>query len=230
MKSKASEKTSSSALAVRKPVKVNSSRPRGRPRPEDVADIEDKLLTIALQEFQDQGYGAASVTKIVKTAGMSKTTLYSRYPSKEQLFRAILKRQIERYSPWASLGVESGPLNLEQGLKAYANSTLKLSLENDELAVNHLIYSEIHRFPELGVAAAERTEIGIERIAEFIRQCAVAENVPCKDPDAVAEVFIHMIRGWYINVMLSKRPVSDSQRKQWVERAVRTLLLARSSW
>ena len=230
MKSKASAKSVSKTPAVRKTVKVESSRPRGRPRPEDVADIEDKLLTVALQEFQDQGYGAASVTKIVKTAGMSKTTLYSRYPSKEHLFRAILKRQIERYSPWASLGVDSGPLSLEQGLKAYANSTLKLSLENDELAVNHLIYSEIHRFPELGVAAAERTGIGISRIAEFIRNCAVAENIPCKDPDAVAEVFIHMIRGWYINVMLSKRNVSDAQRKQWVERAVRTLLLARADW
>lgn len=217
-------------MAVSKPVKAESRRPRGRPRPEDVADIEDKLLAVALQEFQDQGYGAASVSKIVKTAGMSKTTVYSRYPSKEHLFRAILKRQIERYSPWASLSVEGGPLNLEQGLKAYANRTLALSLKNDELAVNQLIYSEIHRFPELGAAAAERTGIGIKRIAEFIEKCAAAEKIPCKDPDAVAEVFIHMIRGWYINVMLSKRSVSDKQRKQWVDRAVQTLLLARADW
>jgi AcrR family transcriptional regulator len=57
-------------MAVRKSVKAKSGRPRGRPRPEDVADIEDKLLAVALQEFQDQGYGAASVTNIVKTAGM----------------------------------------------------------------------------------------------------------------------------------------------------------------
>lgn len=217
-------------MADSKPVRAKAKRPRGRPRPEDVADIEDKLLEVALQEFQEQGYGAASVTKIVKIAGMSKTTLYSRYPSKEHLFRAILKRQIERYSPWASLSADTGSLNLEQGLKAYADRTLKLSLENDELAVNHLIYSEIHRFPELGVAAAERTELGIKRIAEFIRHCAEAEQIPCKDPDAIAEVFIHMIRGWYINVMLSKRKVTDAQRKKWVDRVVSTLLMARSDW
>ena len=217
-------------MAVSKTVKSKSGRPRGRPRPEDVADIEDKLLSIALQEFQEQGFGAASVTRIVETAGMSKTTLYSRYPSKELLFRAILKRQIERYSPWASLTADAGPLDLELGLKNYANRTLKLSLENDELAVNHLIYSEIHRFPELGLAAAERTEIGIKRIADFIRACAVAEKIPCRDPESVAEVFIHMIRGWYINVMLSRRNVSDTQRKQWVERAVRTLLASREDW
>lgn len=217
-------------MAISKIAKAELKRPRGRPRPEEVADIEDRLLAVALQEFQEQGYGAASVTKIVKTAGMSKTTLYSRYPSKEHLFRAILNRQIERYSPWASLSSDTSLLNLEHGLKAYADRTLKLSLENDELTVNHLIYSEIHRFPELGVAAAERTETGIERIAEFIRNCADAEGVPCKEPEAIAEVFIHMIRGWYINVMLSKRNVSDKQRKKWVDRAVAALLMARQDW
>lgn len=149
-------------MAVRKPAKAESKRPRGRPRPEDVADIEDQLLAVALQEFQDQGYGAASVSRIVKTAGMSKTTLYSRYPSKESLFLAILKQQIERYSPWASLSIDiaSGTSNLEKGLKSYADRTLEMSLANDEIAINQLIYSEIHRFPELGAAAAERTSIG----------------------------------------------------------------------
>ncbi len=207
-----------------------AKRSAGRPRPEDVAEIEDKLLTVALQEFQQQGYGAASITKIVKTAGMSKTTLYSRYPSKESLFRAILKRQVERFSPWASLSSETEPLKLKQGLTNYANRTLELSLRNDELAVNHLIYSEIHRFPELGVAAAERTELGIQRISEYIERCAKAENTPCKEPDAIAEVFIHMIRGWYINVMLSKKHVDATQRKKWVDRAVRTLLSSRQEW
>lgn len=218
-------------MAVRKPAKAELRRPRGRPRPEDVADIEDQLLTVALQEFQDQGYGAASVSRIVKTAGMSKTTLYSRYPSKEHLFRAILKQQIERYSPWASLTVDtSGKPNLEKGLKAYANRTLEISLANDEIAINQLIYSEIHRFPELGRAAAERTELGIRRIAEFIERCAEADNISCKDAMGVAEVFIHMIRGWYINAMLSKRNVSESERTQWVNTAVRTLVSAREDW
>lgn len=213
-----------------KPLKAEARRQRGRPRPDDVADIEEQLMAVALLEFQQHGYGAASISRIVRTAGMSKTTLYSRYPSKEQLFRALLKRQIERYSPWASLDTSIGTPNLEAGLKAYANRTLALSLQNDEVAINHLIYSEIHRFPELGQAAAERTEAGINRVAEFVRQCALAEKIPCRDPHAIAEVFIHMIRGWYINIMLSRRTVTESQRQQWVDRAVRTLLLSRAEW
>lgn len=210
--------------------KTVTKRTRGRPRPEEVADIEDKLLTVALQEFQENGYGAASVTRIVQTAGMSKTTVYSRYPSKEALFRAVLKNQVERFSPWATLTVDIDNANLEKGLKAWANHVLKLSMKNDELAVNHLIYSEINRFPELGQAAAERTDMGIARIAQFIRDCAEAENIPCQDPEIVAEAFLHMVRGWYINNMVSHRKVSDAKRKKWVDSAVKILLVSRRDW
>ena len=54
--------------------------------------------------------------------------------------------------------------------------------------------------------------------------------MPCKDADAVAEVFILMLRGWYVNVMLTNRRSSASERGQWVRRAVRTLLSARADW
>ena len=226
---KAQAKSKIKAKSTTRP-RVKAKRTPGRPTQEDIADIEEKLLAVALQEFQAHGYGAASMTRIVTTAGMSKTTLYSRYPSKEHLFRAILKKQIQRYSPWASLDVDSVSPNLERGLKNYANRTLELSLKNDEVAVNHLIYTEINRFPELGEAAAERTAMGIERVAEFIRKCSQAEDMPCKDPQGIAEVFIHMLRGWYINVMLSNREVTEKQRKQWVNGAVKSLMLAREDW
>ena len=188
------------------------------------------MLEAALGEFLQHGYGGASMTRIVHAAGVSKTTLYSRYPSKEELFRAIVSAQIERLSPSASLRSDAGPLALEQGLISYANHMLKLSLQGDLLGVDRLIYSESCQFPELGAAAAERTELGIRRISGFIRECAVSDGIPCRDPKAIAEAFIFMIRGWYVNVMLSNRKVSSAQRENWVKRAVHSLLAARSDW
>jgi len=202
----------------------------GRPKLGDVAAIDDKLLAIALREFLQHGYGGASMANIVKIAGVSKTTLYSRYASKEELFRAIVHDQIEALDPPAALQSNVGPLDLEQGLNSYANHMLELSLQGDLLGVNRLIYSESHRFPELGAAAAERTELGITRIAEFIRECAKRDGVACKDPASVAEAFILMIRGWYVNILLTNRQVSSKQREQWVKRAVHTLLAARKEW
>jgi TetR/AcrR family transcriptional repressor of mexJK operon len=202
----------------------------GRPRPEDVTAIENKLVDVALDEFLRHGYGGTSMNQIVKVAEVSKTTLYSRFASKEQLFRAIIHQQIDFLAPSAWLQSDVGPLDLEGGLKSYANHMLELSLQGALLGVNRLIYSESHRFPELGAAAAEKTALGIKRISGFIQDCSSADGIPCKDPEGVAEAFILMLRGWYVDVILINREVSAQQRKLWVERAVHALLSARSDW
>jgi AcrR family transcriptional regulator len=212
------------------PAAARPKRSRGRPTSEDAVVIERKLLELGLREFLQHGYGGASMTRIVQAAGVSKTTLYSRYPSKGELFRAIVYAQIERLSPSASLRSDAGPLALEQGLMSYANHMLQLSLQGDLLGVDRLIYSESCQFPELGAAAAERTELGIKRISGFIRECAIRDGIPCRDPKAVAEAFIFMIRGWYANVILGNRKVGPAQREHWVKRAVHALCSDRSDW
>lgn len=207
--------------------KIKSQRLRGRPRPEDVAILESKLVQVALNEFLEHGYGGTSMARIVKVAGVSKTTLYSRFSSKEQLFRAIIQLQIDNSAPATFL---KSDISLEQGLKSYANQMVKLNLEGDLLGVNRLIYSESQRFPELGAAAAERTALGVKRISQFIQDCAKHDGVNCKDPDIAAEVFILMLRGWFVNVLLTNRKVSVAEREEWIERSVNILLTDRASW
>lgn len=211
---------------TKKPVR----RSRGRPKLEQVADIERLLLDVALEEFLEHGYGGASVSRMVRKAGISKTTVYSRFSSKEEIFHAIIERQIERLSPAELLITKSGPLGLEEGLRRYADHMLNVSMETELMGVNRLMYSESHRFPELGAAAAMRTRLGIKRIAEFIRNCAAEDNRSCRDPESVAEVFILAIRGWYIDVMLTNRKVTPKQRKQWVDRAINVLLSPCEQW
>jgi len=205
-------------------------RPRGRPKLEDVAQIESRLLDVALQEFLAEGYGGTSLTRIVKAAGISKTTLYTRFSSKEELFRAALQRQIEGLAAVAALRSPKGPLDLVRGLQAYGNRTLEISLEGDLLQVNRLIYSESARFPELGLAAAERTHTGIEDVTAFIRSCADADRIPCREPESVAQAFIFMLRGWYVDMLLTNTRVSVRQRQHWVDSAVHALVAGRAEW
>lgn len=206
------------------------SRTRGRPKLEDVAAIENRLLAIALGEFVAHGYGGTSMARIVRAAGISKTTLYSRYASKEALFRAIIRHQIERLAAHSNLEAKTGPLDLELGLRNYANGALEFSLRGEMLEVNRLIYSESQRFPELGIAAADASEMGIAQICRFIEQCAKADGIPCRDPRSVAEVFIFMLRGWFGHIMLRNRGVSRTAREKWVSGAVGTLVSARADW
>jgi TetR/AcrR family transcriptional repressor of mexJK operon len=211
-------------------VKGKRRRSRGRPTLEDVEGIESRLLAVALREFVRHGYGGTSMRRIVIATGISKTTLYSRFSSKEQLFRAIMHQQIDRLSAATSRGPHPVRPSLEKCLADYANSMLEVSLRGDLLEVNRLIYSESHRFPELGAAAADRTKLGIRQVADLIEKWAREDRIPCSDPEGIAEAFIHMLRGWYVNAILSNARVPSAQRERWVKRAVHSLISARREW
>ena len=205
-------------------------RSPGRPRQEDVALIERHLLDVALREFLKFGYGGTSINRIVKLAGVSKTTMYSRFPSKKALFRAIIRQQIEGLSPATSPDLTGAAEDLESGLKRFANRMLEINLEGDVLGVNRLIYSESHRFPELGEAGAEKTEFGIERLSHFIAECAAADGRRCRNPRAAAEAFMFCLQGWYVHLMQTNRAVTGEEREHWVDSAVRVLLTSCDHW
>ncbi len=203
---------------------------RGRPCLAETEKLEAKILKLAQDEFLAKGYGGASLNNIVKRASISKTTLYSRYASKAELFTAIIEQQIDRLAPETILTSRSNALSLNSGLIAYGEQMLKHSLKPEVMGINRLIQSESLRFPELGDAAKTKNTRGIKRVAEFIANCAETEGVPCSNPLAVAEVFIYSLRGWYHNILVSNQKVTAKQRQKWVEHVVSTLTLSRQDW
>jgi AcrR family transcriptional regulator len=195
-----------------------------------VASIEDELLHIALKEFIAHGYGGTSLARIIKVARISTTTMYARYPSKEDLFRAIVRWHDRRFVENMPESIFRAPLNLAEALEGYANYTLKAVLEGDALEVRRLIHSEARRFPELGAASLDRMRSGVRRIAKLVADCALAEDIPCSDPEAVAETFIVLTSGWAQIIMVGNQTVSDGERARWVKRAVDVLLSSREQW
>src|ERR1700749_5333179 len=50
----------------------------------------DAIVQAAIVEFRDNGFEATSVDKVAARAEVSKRTLYNHFPSKDELFAAIL--------------------------------------------------------------------------------------------------------------------------------------------
>src|SRR5580692_9580873 len=71
-------------------------RPRGRPNAEQLLELQARLIRVARRAFIAHGYGATSMNQVARAARLSKTTLYTRFPSKAHLFRAIVDEQIRR--------------------------------------------------------------------------------------------------------------------------------------
>jgi len=209
---------------------MHPPRPRGRPKADDVKELEARLILAARQTFVANGYGATSIAAVARAARVSKNTLYARFPSKAELFRAIVDDQIAKTTFTGQDAVRRGDRSLDGVLRRYAEHTLRASLGGELLQVNRLIYSEAGRFPELGEAAHERMQVGVRQVADHLREFAERDAIACRDPDGAAECFILMLKGWYGDVMLNSRDVGGPEIRGVVDRIVVLFMASRASW
>jgi len=207
-----------------------SRRTRGRPRLEDVADLEKELLDVALNEFLKNGYGGTSIAKIVKIAGISKTTLYSRFSSKRELFLSVMERLIGSNVIADMLPLDELPADLESGLIAFGQKALGISTGTVARGMVRLIYSEAHRFPEIGEAGIQQVDAAIVTITKFFEKCAIEEGIPCKHPEVQAEIFIRLMRGFHVEALHLDREIPTSTRDAYVKNVVQTMLYSRENW
>jgi TetR/AcrR family transcriptional regulator len=108
-----------------------------------------ELLEAALDLFVDKGYAATRVEEIAARAGVSKGTLFLYFPSKDELFKAVVHDTISRhFSEW------------QQELAAFRGSSTDLLATCMQVwcervvltkasGITKLMFSEAQNFPEV---------------------------------------------------------------------------------
>ena len=93
---------------------IQPKRGRGRPRREGA---DDEILAVTLEMLREGGYGALTVDAVAEHAGVAKTTLYRRWPSKSALVAAAI-------APFAADADDAALLRLFRGAGADAIEVL----------------------------------------------------------------------------------------------------------
>ncbi len=86
------------------------------------AEREAEILAAATTVFAREGYRSADVQRVADLAGVGKGTVYRYFPTKEALFRAALKRCLDRLracSEAARAGADDPLAQLRAVLRAY---------------------------------------------------------------------------------------------------------------
>jgi AcrR family transcriptional regulator len=195
-----------------------------------LADLAQRLISVGRQAFFRDGYGATTMDKVAAAARVSKSTLYSRFPSKEALFRAVVQDQIESWNSGANHTPVIPSEGLEDALRQYGNVWLRAGISANFLNMTRLIFGESERFPELGASSKASSRLGIDSIATVIRQFAERDGVPCRDPEAAAELFQIMIAGWIHQSVLTNTLPELEAGKAWVAHATRVFVTGRDAW
>lgn len=205
-------------------------RGRGRLRVQDVRELEAQLVAAAREAFVAQGYGATSMAALARTACISKTTLYAKFPTKAALFRAVIDQQLEEAYGAVEAAADTAPKTLAGSLRHLAELTVQAAMTPGNLSLNRLIDWEAPRFPELAEVAHARARRGIEHIANHIREYAAQDQIPCRDPEGAAEIFNFMVRGLYHDLRTGAHVASAGEIPPMIDKIVTVFLASRSTW
>ncbi|MFM5914615.1 MAG: TetR/AcrR family transcriptional regulator [Chakrabartia godavariana] len=122
----------------------------------DRKDIRrQSIVAVARKAFLRDGYGGTTMSSIAAAVGGSKTTLWSYFPSKQDLFAAVIDDMVERYGE--ALRVPLPPDgDPAETLRAIARSLMKTLMRPQIIAFHRMITGEAGRFPEIGAVLFER--------------------------------------------------------------------------
>jgi AcrR family transcriptional regulator len=194
----------------------------GRPSLEDSERLAGRILDAATELFLTEGYGATSIEQVARAAGVSKRTLYARFPDKAALFAAVLHSIVEGLRPRAEVAIPEGE-DLESILRHLARLILHAALMPQAIAVHRLIIGESARFPALASAvnrnAADQEAVTL--VATLLEREMRAGTIALDDPRFAARQFLHMVMTIPVRAAMGlQKPMSDAELRQWPAKVV----------
>jgi AcrR family transcriptional regulator len=157
-------------------------------------DRRQTILQAARASFMEHGYAATSMSAIAADLGGSKTTLWSHFPSKEELFAAVLEEEIGRFRAelLATLELSGG---LEETLRAFCRALLAKISKPDSIRLHRIIAAEAGRFPELGRIFYERAPRQTQqRLAAFLADAMARGALREADPLLAAQQLLALLQ------------------------------------
>lgn len=161
---------------------------------------------------------------IAKAAGITKRSLYARYPDKRAVFAEVIPWALSRYEASDNEAVADGE-DIETALLEIGRVALKRAVDPESVRLTRIAMSESARFPEFAVTADSMMWSGRQRaVVEVLRRGAAAGDVEVDDIELAAEHFLAMVElvpGRLADFGLYR---SEQQENRHLEHAVRLFL------
>lgn len=165
------------------------------------------IVTAARAAFLRHGYGNTSMSAIAAKLGGSKTTLWTYFRNKRELYDAVVDDLVERYGEALRLPLppEADPREV---LQAFALSLITTVTRPQIVAMHRMVTGEAGRFPELGTAMVERgMKRGQARLAGWIAAQMERGTLRRDDPLLAAVQFGGLCQcGAFQQFLLGARP------------------------
>ncbi|MCX5338455.1 MULTISPECIES: ScbR family autoregulator-binding transcription factor [unclassified Streptomyces] len=150
------------------------------------------ILVAAAKVFDDVGYDAATISEILKGAGVTKGALYFHFTSKEELAQAVLAEQVRALPP-----VSVPPLKLQQAVDEALLLTQLLQKETGDPIIRGSV--SLTTDPAVGAAGLDQKipmQLWIDYSKSLFAEAkAAGELLPHVDLESIARLSVGAFTG-----------------------------------
>lgn len=143
--------------------------------------------------FFARGYAATSMSSISAAVGGSKTTLWTYFPSKQDLFAAVVDDVVEHYGRALEVSLAPGE-DVTHALRRFGCALLETMHFQPVIDLHRLAVGEAGRFPELGALLHERGAArGKAPLRRFLADAMERRAIRSGDMEAAIRQFTGML-------------------------------------
>lgn len=181
------------------------------------------IVDAAGRLFLERGFNATSMDAIAEAAPVSKPTLYSHFKDKSDLFAAVIGGRCCLMVHTMYEHTSSEHEDVEEALRAIANSFFDLIYAPDSISLYRIIISELKQFPNLGETLYDQGAVKIlDLLSAYLQQQNEKGVLDVKDTEMGARLFFSLLKGDnHMQCLLGVRAaLSPEERAYLIDAAV----------
>jgi len=144
------------------------------------------ILENAYQLFRAQGFDGTSMADITSQVGGSKATLYSHFPSKEELFVECMMAALENYMSDTLKHLDASRRDPQAALRNFGASVLNFICSPEQVEVRRLMIAEAAR-SGTGKLFFDKITALRAQISSYLAACMTSGLLRRDDPDLAAD-------------------------------------------
>ncbi len=152
------------------------------------------IIDAAAQAFMQDGYDNASMDRIAELAGASKRTVYNHFPSKEDLFQAVLEQFMAEMLELKQITYDASK-SMEIQLSAFADAKIEISKNPSWLGLMKVTIGVFITNPQLAMETVKHTEDSEDTLVTWLEAAQADGRIKIESTQLAAEAFWAMVSG-----------------------------------
>lgn len=135
-----------------------------------------QLLDAALMLFVEKGFAATRTEEVARRAGVAKGTLFLYYPSKDELFKAVVRQNIGKLLGEAGEFVASASGSTAELLRTLIEGWWQRSSGSNVGGLHKVFVAEVRNFPDLAQFYTDEVIVPAHRLFEGLIQRGIERD------------------------------------------------------